>query len=128
MAITFIMSAPEITGLDKDGVLSASIEAEKAATQFSPKERAAYVRERVDEIRRLITLGQNDIQIKAALGAFVEKYPTLFQYAVRTDFDVKQFEMMMSMLDKMGAGMTQHQASIAVGQKLVDKYVKPMLR
>lgn len=122
------MSAPEITGLDKDGVLAASIEAEKAATQFSPKERAAYVRERVDEIRRLIALGQNDIQIKAALGAFVEKYPTLFQYAVRTDFDVKQFEMMMSMLDKMGAGMTQHQASIAVGQKLVDKYVKPMLR
>jgi hypothetical protein len=128
MAITFIMSTPEITGLDKDGVLAASIEAEKAATQFSPKERAAYVRERVDEIRRLIALGQNDIQIKAALGAFVEKYPTLFQYAVRTDFDVKQFEMMMSMLDKMGAGMTQHQASIAIGQKLVDKYVKPMIR
>jgi hypothetical protein len=122
------MSAPEITGLDKDGVLAASVEAEKATTQFSPKERAAYVRERVDEIRRLIALGQNDIQIKAALGAFVEGYPTLFQYAVRTDFDVKQFEMMMGMLDKMGAGMTQHQASIAIGQKLVDKYVKPMIR
>ena len=121
------MSTSEITGLDKDGVLAASVEAEKAATQFSPKERAAYVRERVDEIRRLIALGQNDIQIKAALGAFVEGYPTLFQYAVRTDFDVKQFEMM-GMLDKMGAGMTQHQASIAIGQKLVDKYVKPMLR
>ena len=124
----FRMSTPEITGLDKDGVLAASVEAEKAPTQFSPKERAAYVRERVDEIRRLIALGQNDIQIKAALGAFVESYPTLFQYAVRTDFDVKQFEMMVGMLDKMGAGMTQHKASIAIGQKLVDKYVKPMIR
>jgi hypothetical protein len=122
------MSTPEITGLDKDGVLAASVEAEKAATQFNPKERATYVRERVDEIRRLIGLGQNDLQIKEALGNFVQAYPTLFQYAVRTDFDVKQFEMMMAMLDKMGAGMTQHQASIAIGQKLVDKYVKPMIR
>lgn len=122
------MSTPDITGLDKDGVLAASVEAEKAPTQFNPKERANYVRERVDEIRKLIVLGQNDIQIKAALGTFVDQYPTLFQYAVRTDFDMKQFEMMLGMLDKMGAGMTQHQASIAVGQKLVDKYVKPMIR
>jgi hypothetical protein len=122
------MSSPNITGLDKDGVLAGAAEAEKAPTQFNPKERAVYVRARVDEIRRLITLGQNDIQIKEALGSFVTAYPTLFQYAVRTDFDVKQFEMMMSMLDKMGSGMTQHQASIAVGQQLVDKYVKPMIR
>ena len=122
------MSTPDITGLNKDGVLAASIEAEKASTMFNPKERATYVRERVDEIRKLIILGQDDIQIKAALGAFVDQYPTLFQYAVRTDFDIKQFDMMIGMLDKMGTGMTQHQASIAVGQKLVDKYVKPMLR
>jgi len=122
------MASPNITGLDKDGVLAGAAEAEKAGTMFNPKERAAYVRARVDEIRRLIALGQNDVQIKEALGSFVTSYPTLFQYAVRTDFDVKQFEMMIGMLDKMGAGMSQHQASIAVGQHLVDKYVKPMIR
>ena len=122
------MSDPKITGLDKNGVLAASIEAEKEAAKFSPRERAAYVKERVDEVRRLRALGQNDEEIKAALGAFVTQYPTLFQYAVEPHFDYKQFEKMLSMLDKMGAGLSQHQASIQVGQILVDKYVKPMLR
>ena len=122
------MSQPEITGINKDGILAASVEAEKAPTKFSPRERAAYVKSRVDEIRQLIALDKNDIEIKAAVGTFVDQYPTLFQYAVRPDFDYKQFEMMLGMLDKMGAGMSQHQASIAVGQKLVDKYVKPMIR
>lgn len=122
------MSDPKITGLDKNGVLAASVEAEKEATKFSPRERAAYVKERVDEVRRLRALGQNDEEIKAALGAFVTQYPTLFQYAVEPHFDYKQFEKMLSMLDKMGAGLSQHQASIQVGQILVDKYVKPMLR
>jgi hypothetical protein len=122
------MSTPEITGLDKNGVLSAAEDAAKAPTKFSPRERAAYVKERVDEVRRLIALGQNDVQIKEALGSFVDQYPTLFQYAVLPDFDYKQFEKMLGMLDKMGSGMTQHQASIAVGQILVDKYVKPMIR
>ena len=35
---------------------------------------------------------------------------------------------MLTMLDKMGGGLSQHQASVQVGQILVDKYVKPMLR
>lgn len=122
------MSDPKITGLDKNGVLAASAEAEKEPTKFSPRERAAYVKERVDEVRRLRTLGQNDEEIKAALGTFVTQYPTLFQYAVEPHFDYKQFEKMLSMLDKMGAGLSQHQASVQVGQILVDKYVKPMLR
>jgi hypothetical protein len=122
------MSDPKITGLDKNGVLAAAVEAEKEPTKFSPRERAAYVKERVDEVRRLRALGQNDEEIKAALGTFVTQFPTLFQYAVEPHFDYKQFEKMLSMLDKMGSGLSQHQASVQVGQILVDKYVKPMLR
>jgi hypothetical protein len=122
------MSAPEITGINKDGILAASVEAENAPTKFNPRERAVYVRGRIDEIRSLVALGKNDIEIKAAVGDFVEQYPTLFQYSVRSDFDYKQLEMMLSLLTKMSGGMTQHKASIAVGQTLVDKYVKPMLK
>jgi len=119
---------PNITGLDKDGVLAASAEAAKEPTKFDPKQRAAYIKERVEEVRRLRRLGQNDIQIKAAMGTFVDQYPTLFQMAVAPNFDTRQLDMMLGVMDKMSGGMSQHQASVIVGQSLVNKFVKPMLK
>jgi hypothetical protein len=126
------MSAPPnrpvpLDSLSKDGVLSAVEEARNAPTLFSPRERKTYVRERVDEIRRLRALGQNDEQIKTALGSFVTQYPTLFQMAVEPHFDQSKFEFMLGVLDKMGGGMSQHQAAVIVGQKLADSYIKPVI-
>lgn len=118
---------PNLTGLDKDGVLAASEEAAKAPTLFDPKQRATYVRERIEEARRLRALGKNDLEIKAVMGDFVEQYPTLFEKAMSPTFNEAQFAMMLTMLDKMSRGMTQHEASVRVGQRLVDAYVKPML-
>ena len=119
---------PNVTGLDKDGVLAASGEAAKEPTKFDPKQRATYIKERVEEVRRLRRLGQNDIQIKAAMGAFVDQYPTLFQMAVAPNFDTRQLDMMLGVMDKMNGGMSQHQASVIVGQSLVNKFVMPMLK
>ncbi len=116
-----------LDSLSKDGVLSAVEEAKNAPTLFSPRDRKNYVQERVDEIRKLRALGQNDEQIKSALGSFVTQYPTLFQMAVEPHFDESKFQFMLGVLDKMAGGMTQHQAAVIVGQKLVDSYVKPMI-
>ena len=116
-----------LDSLSKDGVLSAIEEAKNAPTLFSPRERGTYVRERVAEIRRLRVLGQHDEQIKEALGSFVTQYPTLFQMAVEPHFDANKLEFMLGVLDKMGGGMTQHQAAVIVGQKLADAYVKPVV-
>lgn len=113
--------------LSKDGVLAASEEAAKAPTLFNPRERAEYVKARVEEVLRLRALGQNDIQIKAALGSFVEQYPTLFQYACQPGFDTRQLGIMLGLLDRMGGGMSQHQASVIVGQKLANDFIKPSL-
>lgn len=113
--------------LSKDTVLSAVEEAKNAPTLFSPRERSEYVRSRITEVRRLRELGQNDEEIKAALGNFVTQYPTLFQMAVEPHFDESKLNFMLGMLDKMSNGMTQHQASVIVGQKLVDSFVKPMI-
>jgi len=123
------MSEPpvDLTGLNKDGVLAASEEAKNAPTLFQPKERAEYVKARVDEARRLRALGQNDEQIKAAMGSFVTQYPTLFQMAMSEPFDERQFKIMLNMLDRMAGGMTQHEASVRIGQVLVDKYVMPLV-
>jgi hypothetical protein len=116
-----------LDSLSKDGVLSAVEEAKNAPTLFSPRERGQYVRERVIEIRRLRILGQDDEQIKAALGSFVTQYPTLFQMAVEPHFDANKLEFMLGVMDKMAGGMTQHQAAVIVGQKLADAYVKPVV-
>lgn len=113
--------------MSKDSILSAVEEAKTAPTLFSPRERATYAKERVYEIRRLRSLGKNDIEIKAALGDFVEKYPQLFQMAVEPSFDERQFGLMLGLLDKMAGGMSQHQASVIVGQSLVDQFVKPAI-
>ena len=123
------MSGPpvDLNGLNKDGVLAASEEAKNAPTLFRPKERAEYVKARVDEARRLRALGQNDEQIKAAMGSFVTQYPTLFQLAMSEPFDERQFKIMLGMLERMAGGMTQHEASVRIGQVLVDKYVMPLV-
>lgn len=123
------MSGPpvDLNGLNKDGVLAASEEAKNAPTLFQPKERAEYVKARVDEARRLRALGQNDEQIKAAMGSFVTQYPTLFQMAMSEPFDERQFKIMLGMLERMAGGMTQHEASVRIGQVLVDKYVMPLV-
>jgi hypothetical protein len=118
----------DLNALSKDGVLAASKEAENAPTLFSPRERSIYIRERVNEIKKLRQLGQTDDEIKEALGSFVKQYPTLFQMAVEPHFDEQKLSFMLGVLDKMAnTGMTQHQASVIVGQKLVDSFVKPMI-
>lgn len=117
-----------LDSLSKDGVLSAVEEAKNAPTLFAPRERATYIRERIAEIRQLRALGQNDEQIKTALGAFVTQYPTLFQAAVEPYFDQSKLNFMLGVMDNMAEkGMSQHQASVIVGQKLADAYVKPMI-
>lgn len=112
---------------DKKSISEAVKDAEKEATMFNPRERAQYIRERVDEARRLRFLGQNDEQIKAALGDFVENYPQLFQMAMSPQYSPQRLNMMLQMLDRMAGGMTQHQASVVVGQVLADQYIKPVV-
>ena len=114
-------------GLSKDGVLAASEEAKNAPTLFQPKDRAVYVKKCVEDIIRLRALGQNDIQIKAALGSFIEQYPTLFQMATQPGFDTRQLGTMLGLLNRMNDGMSQHQASVIVGQKLMNDFIKPVI-
>ncbi len=117
----------DLNGLSKDGVLAAVEEAKDAPTLFQPRERAQYARERVNEIRRLRALGMNDIQIKEAMGSFVKEYPTLFQAAVEPNFNQAHLNLMLGLLEKMDKGMSQHQASVIVGQKLADTYINPVI-
>lgn len=119
------MNPNDPNDLNKDSILAAAEEAKNAPTKFLAKERALYVQDRVQEIMQLRQLGKNQDQIKVIMSRFAEDYPTLFVKACEPGFDRQQLNIMIALLNRMGSGdLSQHQASMIVGQKMVEKYIK----
>jgi DNA-binding ferritin-like protein (Dps family) len=102
-------------------------EAEHAPIQFPAKERATYVQDMVKQVEEYQRQGYTQQQIKERMPEFSKAYKELFEMITRPGgYDKHTLKVMMSMLNQMGNGnMTQHQASVIVGKKLVDTFVKP---
>lgn len=135
--------------VDKQSIDEATREAENRALDFDPAERAALIRKMLEEVPRAVAAGMTaeDLGLQngfkqgppsaqdptinpryAHIKEFAERYPELFKKIVGQQ-DLTPIRHMLQMLDKMAEGrMTTHQASVIVGQKLVDRYVKPQLR
>jgi hypothetical protein len=74
-------------------------------------------------------MAQNESEdtIRNKIPDFIEAYPELFKKLIKKQ-DLTPIYGMLAMLDKMGQGdISQHQASIAVGKSLVDRFVVPSL-
>jgi hypothetical protein len=116
--------------VNRDSVSTLSAVAALEPTKFNATERSAFIRSHVQQIRRIVQEGRysND-DIKSMFPDFSEQYPNLLEMLTRPGgFDERSLSLMINMLDKMGAGKaSQHEASIQVGQHLLDKYVKPQL-
>lgn len=95
------------------------------------KTRSAYVKSMIDKIKQLKNSGKTLDEIKQEEGIqrFSEDYPQLFKLLTKgEDFNEGSLRTMLAMMDKMGSGeITQHQASVIVGQRLHDLYIKPKL-
>ena len=91
--------------------------------------RNIYIREQIAKVKALKEQGKSKEEIKEEVGRFAEDYPQLFKMLLTSDpSNEASLRTMLSMLEKMGTGeMTQHQASVIVGQRLYDKYVKPAI-
>lgn len=117
--------------LDTNSVSAQAAIAAKEPTKFDPTERSAFIRSHVTQITRMVTNKYSIDEIKGAFPQFCEEYPSLLEMLTRPGgYDEKSLTMMMTMLDKMGSSsrvLTQHEASIKVGQHLLDAYVKPQL-
>lgn len=112
--------------LDRRTVLEASEEAKNKPTLFEAKDRATYVESQVRSIRALTALHKTDSEIRATMPEFAKEYPTLFEYALKPNFDTQNLKIMLGLLHRMGdKQMTQHQASVIVGQRMADRYIKP---
>ena len=88
--------------------------------------------EKVKSIQSRIASIQDDESAMKALRTeereFAMNYPSIFETTLKGQLDIKQFEYMIRMSNKVKQNKTtQHQASLEVGQQLVDKYVKPSL-
>jgi len=53
---------------------------------------------------------------------------TLFNRCLEGDLNIEQFNYMLKMLEKVNAGKDFQQVSQELGQKLVDIYVKPLVK
>lgn len=56
---------------------------------------------------------------------FAEHYPTLLELSLKEEFDMKRLEYMLKLKDAVeNESISQHDASVHVGQELYNKYVK----
>jgi hypothetical protein len=105
----------------------ATAEAESRALEYNPNERAAYVRTMLRDIALWMSQGDSEETITNRIPEFVDNYPELFKKMMNRE-DISLIQSMLAMLDKMGQGtLSQHQASIIIGKKLVDRYITPQL-
>jgi hypothetical protein len=119
-----------MSGLDPDGIQAAAAEAATRETTFLAKERAEYVRAMVKRTEAYKKDGMTLDQIKERLPEFSRDYPNLLEMVLSDEVYHKQtLTTMLAMLDRMGEGsLSQHQASVIVGQRLVQTFVKPQLQ
>ena len=112
--------------LDNQRILDASRQAARRPLDFDPKERATEVEKDVKEIRKLVAQYKTDTEIREQFPDFAKNYPTLFEYSLKPNFDQNNFKLMLGLLAKMGdRTMSQHQASVVVGQQMANRYIRP---
>ena len=113
--------------LDRQSIEEATAEAEARSLEYDPNVRARYIREMLRDIARWMTEGMTEDNIREKVPDFIEKYPELFKKIINKQ-DLSPIQSMLAMLDRMGEGnISQHQASVIIGKKLVDRYVTPQL-
>jgi hypothetical protein len=113
--------------IERQSYEQAATEASSRSLDFDPNVRARFIREMLTDIPRWMAQGLTEEQIREKVPEFAEKYPELFQKII-TKQDLSPIQSMLAMLDRMGEGsISQHQASIIIGKKLVDKFVNPQL-
>jgi hypothetical protein len=113
--------------LDRQSIEEATAEAESRALEYDPNVRARYIREMLRDIARWMADGLSEDTIREKVPDFIERYPELFKKIINKQ-DLAPIQSMLAMLDRMGEGnISQHQASVIIGKKLVDRYVTPQL-
>ena len=92
--------------------------------------RASYVRTMVTKIERYLKEGktQEEIETLPHIPEFKTKFGALFKMMMTPGYDKQNLYTMLTLLEKMGrAEMSQHDASVIIGQRLFDKHIQNKL-
>jgi short-subunit dehydrogenase involved in D-alanine esterification of teichoic acids len=116
-------------GFDRDSVKNLSEKAANEPTRFNATERSNFVKEHVEKITKMLKDRHSLDDVKSVFPEFCEQYPNILEMITRPGgYDQRSLDLMLRLLEKMGQGVkSQHEASIHVGQHLLDSYVKPQL-
>lgn len=118
------MSIPPVHRQSMDEAVA---EAEAKALEYDPKVRATYIRSMLRDIAQMMARNETEEEIRKKVPSFIELYPELFKKIIQRQ-DLSPIQSMLMALDKMAEGnISQHQASVLIGKKLVDKFVTPQL-
>lgn len=93
--------------------------------------RASYVRTMITKIERYLNEGKTKDQIEKMphIPEFKAKFSKLYDTVMTPGYDKHSLYTMLTLLEKMGrAEMSQHDASVIVGQRLFDKYVHTQIK
>ncbi len=89
---------------------------------------------RSQKVRRFITeleealQTQTPAQASAEFAEFQQEFPRIFEMVLTRTYPRDVLEIMLNQLEKMETGSaSHHNASVAVGGVLVDRFVKPQL-
>lgn len=100
--------------------------AAKQKHEFDAAARAQYVRDMVKQVEEYQKEHKNVDEIRQLMPIFYRDYKNLFEMITSTNgYSKESLTTMLAMLDRMGTGdLSQHQASVIVGQRLAQKYIK----
>ena len=116
-------------GMDPTSVKELAKKAETEPTRFNATDRAAFIKDNIPKIIKMLNDKHSIDDIKGVFPEFCEQYPNILEMITRPGgYDQQSLNLMIKMLEKMGRGAaSQHEASIQVGQHLLNAYVKPQL-
>lgn len=91
------------------------------------EKKSVRARRMVEEVREALSTSSAAV-VASKFTEYQKEFPTLFATLLRPEYPRDVLEMLLSQYEKMEAGQTsQHDASVAVGTVLVDRFVKNQL-
>ena len=75
-----------------------------------------------------LNLDQFKHKLKKKYNNLSTKFPTIFEKTINGTMDMNRLKFMLNMINKVNNNeITEHNASVQIGEKLVNEYVKPMI-
>ena len=86
------------------------------------------VRQMIVEVEEALRT-QTPAQVSSQFSEYQTEFPKIFEMLLTRTYPRDVLDMMLKNLERMEAGsLSQHNASVAVGTVLVDRFVKPQLK